>query len=101
MLWIALYFHDFPLQIIQRCNEIEEPLVIVDGPANRPFIIAANKLAKEYGLRESMTVSAAQSLCSDVKIKKRDVLEEIEKTKGIAAWALQYTPNVSIQDSRG
>lgn len=101
MLWIALYFHDFPLQIIQRCNEIEEPLVIVDGPANRQSIIAATKVAKECGLHESMAVSSAQSLCSDVKIRRRDTLEEIEKIRGIAAWALQYTPNVSIQDSRG
>jgi protein ImuB len=52
MLWVALELPALPLQIVERGGVAPEPLVVSEGPSQRPLVACANGAAKEAGIRE-------------------------------------------------
>jgi len=64
MLWVALELPALPLQIVERGGISREPLVISEGPAQRPLVVCANEAAKAAGIREGQAVAAAKAWCT-------------------------------------
>jgi protein ImuB len=100
MLWVALEMPALPLQIVERAGVCAEPLVVSEGPAQRPFVACANAAAREAGIREGQAVAAARALAAELRVVPRDPRIEQETLERIAAWAGQFTPMVSLDRGR-
>ncbi|HET9653309.1 MAG TPA: DNA polymerase Y family protein [Usitatibacter sp.] len=97
MLWVALELPSLPLQILERAGASPGPLVIGEGPAQRPVVACANAAARAAGIREGQAVAAAKALAGDLRIVPRDPLAERQALERIAAWAGQFTPMVAVE----
>jgi len=100
MLWVALELPSLPLQVAERAGASQVPLVISEGPAQRPFVACANEAAREAGIREGQAVAAAKALAVDLRVQARDPGAERETLERLAAWAGQFTP-MSCIDGQG
>jgi protein ImuB len=102
MLWIALEFPHLSLEAINRCgfgnNDLirEIPLVITDGPANRPLLHAVNAASRDAGMNVGMTLASARAMEASLIAIARAPEKETQSIKQIAAWCSQFTPAVSI-----
>ena len=97
MLWVALEMPALPLQLLERASESAPPLVVSEGPSQRPIVACANDAAQAAGVREGMTVAAAQALAGALRCVPRDEVAEREALERLAGWAAQYTPLVSLE----
>ncbi|HEY4998094.1 MAG TPA: DNA polymerase Y family protein, partial [Usitatibacter sp.] len=100
MLWVALELPSLPLQIAERAGVSRIPLVISEGAAQRPLVACANEAARQAGIREGQAVAAAKALAAGLRAVPRDENAERETLEGLAAWAGQFTPMVSV-DGQG
>jgi len=100
VLWVALELPALPLQIAQRAGASREPLVISEGPEQRPMVICANEAAQSAGVREGQAVAAAKALAMDLRVRARDRICESEALERLAAWGGQFTP-MSCVDGQG
>jgi protein ImuB len=101
MLWIAIYLPELSLQIAARGLQQNRAIVIKDGPANRPLVIAANDIALSLGVQPGAPVAAAEALVSDLLVVARNKDNEAHALERLAAWALQFTPTVTLEPQRG
>ena len=99
MLWVALELPALPLQLVERAQAAPIPLVIGEGPSQRPVVACANAAARAAGVREGMAVAAAKALAGDLKCVDRDEAAERQSLERLAGWAAQFTPAVSIEPS--
>ncbi len=97
MLWVALELPALPLQLVERTQASPMPLVIGEGPSQRPVVAFANAAAREAGVREGMAVAAARALAADLKCVDRDESAERESLERLAGWAAQFTPAVCLE----
>src|SRR2546423_2470546 len=98
MLWVALELPALPLQIAERAGISPHPLVIAEGPAQRPLVACANQAALQAGIREGQAVASAKALAGQLKVLARDPALEHETLQRVACWASQFTPMVSLDD---
>ena len=101
MLWIALYLPELSLQIATRGMTQNRAIVIKDGPANRPTVIAANDSARSLGIQLGAPVAAAEALASNLLVVARNKDNEARALERLAAWALQFTPTVTLEPQQG
>lgn len=97
MLWLALELPSLPLQIVERGGAAHEPLVIVEGPPQRPRVACANAAAEAAGIREGQALAAAKALAASLRVIARDAHAEREMLERLAAWAAQFTPMVCVE----
>lgn len=98
MLWIALYLPELPLEALARAAREDLPLVLVDGPAQRQRVVAMTESARDEGVQPGMALAAAQALCARLKVVARDTGREEAALDGLAAWAGQFSPVVSLEE---
>ncbi|QJR15110.1 Protein ImuB [Usitatibacter palustris] len=89
-----------PLQLAERGCVSPTPLVIADGPAQRPLVVCANAAARGAGIREGQAVASAKALAHELKVLPRDASAEVAALEGLAGWACQYSPHSSV-DAQG
>jgi protein ImuB len=75
------------------------PLVVSDGPEQRPIVYAINRAAHEGGIRIGMTLASAKVLHHDLIALPRDRTRELRTLKRIANFLLQFTPAVAIEEN--
>jgi protein ImuB len=97
MLWVALELPALPLQLAERAQALAGPLVVAEGPSQRPVVACANAAAREAGIREGMAVAAARALAGDLRCIDRDAAAERESLERLAGWAAQFTPAVAVE----
>lgn len=95
MLWAALRFPDLSLQLHQRGAAACGPMIIQEA-GKRAFVLSCNEAAARAGIRPGMPVSAAHALTQRLDIRIRNPAKEAAALAGIAAWAAQFTPTVSL-----
>ena len=95
MLWLALHFPALPLDVFIRGAETIAPTVIA-SPGNRPLVVSCNATALRAGIRPGMPISAAHALAPGLAVHARDAQREHETLERLAAWALQFTPTISL-----
>jgi protein ImuB len=93
MLWAALHFPGFPVQVSERGARTPGPLAVAGA---RGEVIACNAEAALAGVRPGMALSAAWALAPALAVKPRDEAAEREALQGVALWAGQFTPTVSL-----
>jgi protein ImuB len=96
MLWLALRFSSLPLEIFTRGMQAAGPLAVASSAAANAEIIVCNPEAERRGVRAGMAVAAAWTLASGLRVFPRNTPAERAALERVAAWALQFTPVVSI-----
>src|SRR3954466_15657145 len=101
MLWLALRFASLPLEVYTRAvrpgaRRAPRPLAVASSTGTQGEIVACNEAAQSLGVRAGMPLSAASALASGLEIVPRDAAAESAALERIAAWAIQFTPAVSI-----
>lgn len=110
MLWLGLYLPRLALEVFERGSLVREPSpgpVAGDRPdpgalpalaiCNRTHVLAANQVAQAQGVLPGISRAGALALASELLLRPRDPQREQEALAGVAAWALQFTPAVSLQ----
>jgi len=93
MLWIALHLPELPLEALLRGSPSPEAWAV----AERHYVAACDGKACARGVRPGMSVSAALALAPQLRVRQREAPAETEALLGIAAWAMQFTPNVALE----
>jgi protein ImuB len=99
MLWLALRFPLLPLEIFTRGVTMPGPLAVVSSAAANAEVVVCNQEARRHGIDAGMPVAAAGALASGLRMLTRDAPAERAALERAAAWALQFTPTVSIATS--
>jgi len=61
-LWLALILPALPVQLASRALAQTSPLVVVEGPAQRPVVAFCNQAASACGVTTGQKLAAAQAL---------------------------------------
>lgn len=95
-LWLALVLPDWPLQLALqgRPEEDDRPLVVSDGPAQRPWVVCADPEAQALGIHAGQKLAAAKALASRLEIRPRDPARETSALGQLAAWAYQFSAHI-------
>jgi protein ImuB len=98
MLWAALRFLDLSLQLHLRGAASCGPTIVQEA-GHRPRVLSCNEAAAKAGIRPGTLVSAAYALTSRLHLCTVDPVKEAKALAGIASWATQFTPTVSLASS--
>jgi len=98
MLWLAIVLPALPLQLSERAIEQRAPLAIVDGQAQRLFVIHCNEAARAAGIAPGIKLAAAQALARDLLAVERNTERERDALSELALWAYQYSAQVAVQE---
>lgn len=96
MLWLALRFVSLPLEVYARAARKGSPLAVVSSGTTQAEIVACNAAARRLGVKPGMPLGAASALASDLQVVARDMGAEKAALERLAAWAIQFTPAVSV-----
>jgi protein ImuB len=97
MLWTALHFPLFPLESFLPASARSEPWAVTDGAR----VVIRNGQAHESGIRPGMSLATACALAPALNHRQRDPAAEAAALEQVAAWAVQFTPAVTLQPPRG
>lgn len=84
-----------PLALYSRSGNEQQPLA-VSHHQRRASILLCNEAAHDLGIRPGISVAAARALAHGLIIKPRDELAEAEALNSLAAWAYQFSSQVSL-----
>lgn len=96
MLWLALRFSSLPLDVFRRGAQHDRSFAVSSTAAANAVVIACNESAGRHGVQCGMGLAAAIALDATLHITARNFAAERAALERIAAWALQFTPVVSI-----
>jgi protein ImuB len=97
MLWTALHFPLFPLESFLPASTRSEPWAVSDGAC----VAVCNEQARARGIRPGTSLATACALAPALNHRQRDPAAETAALGHIAAWAVQFTPAVTLQPPRG
>ena len=100
MLWIAIHLPALPVQVFCRAEPERTPRVVVATAARRT-VLAANAAALEGGIAPGDSLARALALIPQAVAHERMLSAERALLDELAGWALQFTPQVSIEPERG
>jgi protein ImuB len=98
-LWLALILPALPLQLAARAFEHAGPLVIVDGPAQRPVVAFCNQAASSCGVVAGQKLAAAQALAQPLLAVERKAEHEHDTLLELAGWAYQFSAQICPRNS--
>jgi protein ImuB len=96
MLWLCIHLPRLVLDVLQRGETGDAPLVVV---ANGE-VVAASDTAATAGVRAGMRLTAAQALAPELRHRERAPQAEAHALARLADWSLQFTSQVSPQPPR-
>lgn len=96
MRWACLLLPQLALDGAQRrMRSSDQPLVLVEGPAQRRVLHSVNAAARAQGLRPGLTLAAAQALGATAVTAGYDAAE-VERSRALlASWAYRFSSQVS------
>ncbi len=92
-LWLAMRFVNLSLDALTAGDAA---LAIVDEERGRQVVCAANETAVRHGIHAGLSLNAAYALLPQLKTLERDASREQARLRRLAAWAGQFTSQVSI-----
>jgi protein ImuB len=97
-LWLTLYFPHLALDLIAREDSAPVPLVVCETMRGRQLVHAASRGARGAGIRPGMPLGDALGLCAELRVRQRDMAAEHAALQTLAAWGLQYTDHVAVEE---
>lgn len=97
MRWVCLLFPRLALEgALRRRPDPGAPFALIDGPPPRQCIRAANRAARERGVRPGQALGFAEALCDSLETAPFDA-ESVERwRRRLAAWAYGFSAQVSL-----
>jgi protein ImuB len=98
MLWACLLLPSLPLDVFARSQapaDAARPFAVTTG-GHYPHIVAANAAALDAAIMPKQLVSASLVLAPDIVLRVRNHELERAALAGVATWATQFTPAVSL-----
>ena len=95
MLWLALYFPTLALDLLGDGGGM--PLAIVETRHGRSAVCLANPAARRRGVQPGLGAGGARALCAELRLRERDPQGETEALQRLAAWACQFTSQLSVE----
>ncbi|UCE77593.1 MAG: DNA polymerase Y family protein [Gammaproteobacteria bacterium] len=93
--WLCIRIPQLALEVFSRSGSEEQPLAVCDD--GRPAsILFCNPPARRRGICSGMPVAAARALAHDLSVCSRDRQAEADALHGLAAWAYQFSSQVSL-----
>jgi len=94
VLWACLLFPSLPLDVFARAQSPGDaaPPFVVGSGGHYPRVVAANRAARDAGIRDGQLVSGALALVPDLVLRDRDVDAEMRALAQLATWTLTFTP---------
>ena len=93
MLWLALHFHDLPVEVFTRAAPASVPLVILEH--NR--VCHRNGAAADKGIELGTTLATAHSICANLLHQHKDPNAEHKRLDELARQLYRYSSHVSLQ----
>jgi protein ImuB len=97
VLWLALYFPYFALELRQS---LDAPLAIIEKHGSRRYLIAVNAAARAAKLHRGLDAATALARLPTLKLIERSKSAELHAMKAVAAWAEQYSSTVHFDERR-
>ena len=101
MLWIGLHFPQLALDTLVpgygNALVADLPLVVYEGPPQRPVLMALNRAAERAGLKIGHTLAAARAVARALTALPRAPEKEAAALMQLATWLAQFTPAVAIE----
>jgi len=101
MLWLSLHFPRLPLEIHARSCPPSVALALAETTGASTRLLFCNAAAHARGLRPGMTPASALAICCNAKIVHRTPAAEHDALENAAAWACQFTSQVSVAAPNG
>jgi protein ImuB len=98
-LWLALILPALPVQLATRALEQTGPLVVVEGPAQRPVVAFCSQAANACGVVPGQKLAAAQALAQPLLALARNRERENDALLELAGWAYQFSAQVATRNS--
>ncbi len=98
MLWTCLLLPSLPLEVFARAQapaDAAQPFAVTTG-GRTPRVVAANAAAAAAGVHAGQPVSATLALAPGIALRERDPNAQAAALAAVAAWAMQFTPTVSL-----
>lgn len=96
-LWTCLRLRAPALAAVQRrCANPPARLAVIDGPSQRPVVLACSAQAAATGVRPGLGLAAARALCPDLTAMPRDLPAERALRELLGAWAYGFSDQVSL-----
>ncbi|MGY2094705.1 Y-family DNA polymerase [Pseudomonas simiae] len=97
MRWVCIVFPQLALDGVQRAHpEPEQPLVLLAGTPQRRVLQTVNDAARALGLRPGQSLTAAHALAKTFASAEYDPAEIERYQQFLAAWAYQFSSQVSL-----
>ncbi len=94
MRWLAICIPDFALQLALRGSADAAPLLAL---SHQGRLLAVSPAAQQAGLEPGLSCSTALALAPHLQQLDYDPLAEDRSLRALAAWALQFTPRLSLR----
>jgi protein ImuB len=99
-LWLCIHLPALPLEVFERGGEDgATPAMAVGGAGPRAEVLVCNQAARGHGIGPGMAAGDARARVAPeggLRVFQRDERAEGQALAGIAAWAMQFTPEVSL-----
>lgn len=97
MRWVCIVFPQLALDGVLRVHpEPAQPLVLLAGTPQRRVLQAVNDAARALGLRPGQSLTAAHALAKTFACAEYDPAEIERHQQFLAAWAYQFSSQVSL-----
>ncbi|WAT26096.1 Y-family DNA polymerase [Pseudomonas sp. GXZC] len=97
MRWVCIVFPQLALDGVQRVHpEPDQPLVLLAGTPQRRVLQTVNDAARALGLRPGQSLTAAHALAKNFASAEYDPAEIERYQQFLAAWAYQFSSQVSL-----
>ena len=97
MRWVCIVFPQLALDGVQRLHpEADQPLALLAGTPQRRVLQTVNAAARALGLRPGQSLTAAQALAKGFACAEYDPVEIERWQQFLAAWAYQFSSQVSV-----
>jgi len=93
--WLALHFPALSLDLLGNGSDM--PLAIVETRNGRSVVCLANPVARRWGVQAGFGAGGARALCAALRVHERDPAREAEALQRVAAWACQFTSQLSVE----
>ncbi|QRK86678.1 DNA polymerase Y family protein [Pseudomonas granadensis] len=101
MRWVCILFPQLALDAVLRQRpDADEPLVLLNGPAQRRVLQAVNPAARKLGLRAGQSMTAAQAMSKGFATVDYQAAEVERWQQFLAAWAYRFSAQVSVHYPR-
>lgn len=81
-------------------SQIERPLVLVDTIASRRIVAVVSAEARQFGIREGLTLAEARALCPSLVHAPHEPENDWKALTKLARWMRRFSPIVALPDCR-